>query len=191
MTIAYLSGTRSHDRDFLSAADGLIRALDECPGARLVTVGPVALDARFHRFGDRVEQWPLRPWAKTSQGCWPQLTSTSPRLEPHNQFTEAKSCIKYLEAGLVGVPTIASPRSEFRRVISHGVNGLLAETPDQWCDALRSLIDSAELRRQLGQQARAEVLQNHTTAAAARDYYAALTAIVAKAELTTHLSPSC
>ena len=58
---------------------------------------------------------------------------------------------------------MASPRTDFRRVIVHGENGYLAATPDDWKQALARLIESAELRHQMGQKAFEQVRANEST----------------------------
>lgn len=166
VTIAYLCGSPTHDRDFGEVADALIWALDTYPVARLVTVGPLTIDARFKRFGDRVAQLPLRPWGQLPELIANVDISLAP-LEPDNPFTEAKSSIKYFEAALVGVPTIASPHADFVRVMLDGVTGFLASGAAEWQAALARLIESRELRCQIGERARQDVLEHHTTSASA------------------------
>ena len=57
-----------------------------------------------------------------------------------NPFTEAKSDLKYYEAALVEVPSVASPTAVYQSAIEHGSNGFLARTSDDWYEALRNLI---------------------------------------------------
>ena len=164
VTIGYFSGTHTHNKDFLQAADAVLWALDTYADVIFLAVGALTLDARFDAYGERVRRLPLQPWQQLP-GILVQTDINLAPLEPRNPFTECKSCLKYIEAGLVGTPTIASPRSDFVRAIEHGRNGLLAESPDEWRDAIRTLVESPERRRAIGREAFEDVRRNHTVRA--------------------------
>lgn len=165
VTLAYMSGSPTHDADFQQIADDVIWALEKYPTARLLTCGPLTLDPRFRELGARVEQLPLRPPDQLAELIATVDINLAP-LEPDNPFTQSKSCIKYFEAALLGVPTIASAIPDFERTIQPGINGFLARNSYEWRNALAELLESADLRLQIGEQARQDTLRCHTTEAA-------------------------
>lgn len=191
VTIGYFSGTSTHNRDFLAAADALLWALERYPQARLQIVGPLMLDQRFAPYdaAGRITRLPLQPWQRLPF-LYTSVDMAIAPLERDNPFTEAKSCIKYLEAALCRVPTIASPRSDFRRVIAPGRNGLIADTPAEWRAALAQLIESPDERRMLGAQAYAETLASETTAARAEATCALYRTLAPAAFARTPASPA-
>ena len=186
-TLGYLSGTPTHDVDFREAAPAIEWALERFPDLRFLAVGYIELDERLDRFGTRVERIPAVPWQRLPDVLARVDVNLAP-LEPGNPFTEGKSCIKYLEAALVGVPTIASPRADFRRAIAHGETGLLADDADGWREALAALVESSELRAQLGAAARRDVIRRHTTAARASAASEAFASLVDSLEMPSNAS---
>ena len=166
IVIGYLSGTKTHDRDFLEASEAVLDALAESEAASLLVVGHLKLDERFGEFRDRIKQLPIQRW-QDLPGILRGVDVNLAPLEQENPFTESKSCIKFLEAGLVGVPTVASARADFKRVIEQGQNGFVADTPDEWKASLADLTRSRSRREEIGARARRDVIREHTTAARA------------------------
>src|SRR5690606_18354725 len=90
--------------------------------------------------GRRLVRTPMRPWWELPDVLRDVDVNLAP-LAPGGRFNEAKSAIKWLEAALVGTPTIATPTQPFREAIEPGVTGLLATTHDEWVEALGRLVD--------------------------------------------------
>jgi glycosyltransferase involved in cell wall biosynthesis/SAM-dependent methyltransferase len=177
VTIGYFSGTPTHERDFLEAADALLSTLARYDHVRLLLVGYLAVDERFGPFADRVERLAFQQWERLPALLARTDVNLAP-LETGDPFAEAKSPLKYVEAALQGVPTVASAQPAFSEAIDDGRTGLLASTPEEWRDALARLVESEELRRELGQAARADVLATRTTLAHARELRSALLELV-------------
>ncbi|OGO66111.1 MAG: hypothetical protein A2030_06830 [Chloroflexi bacterium RBG_19FT_COMBO_50_10] len=75
----------------------------------------------------------------------------------NNTFNNCKSSIKYLEYGSLGVPGVFSKVEPYSDVISHGENGFLAASAEEWEDCLVQLIENPELRFTLAANAQAEI----------------------------------
>ena len=78
-------------------------------------------------------------------------------------WERGKCAYKLLQVMAAGKPVIASPVGANRQVVRHGINGFLAETTEQWADALRRLADP-ELRRRMGEEARRTVAAQYASA---------------------------
>jgi Glycosyl transferases group 1 len=87
-----------------------------------------------------------------------QLDVNLAPLEPGSRFNDAKSAIKWMEAALVGTPTIASPSAPFRDVIEPGRTGWLADDVDEWRATLTAVLADADVRTRVGARAQREAL---------------------------------
>ena len=149
--IVYGSGTKTHDVDFAAAAPALVRLMSERPEIHLRIVGELALPPEIDAFGARVERFEAKDYR-----TWLALLSEADiALAPLEDtvFNDAKSNIKFLEAAVLGIPSVSSPRANSRAAIVDGETGLLAEEWPAWFDALDRLADDAGLRRRIGEAA--------------------------------------
>ena len=76
-------------------------------------------------------------------------------------FNTAKSRLKGIESMAVGVPWVASPRAEYRRLEKESRGGLLADSPKEWFAQVKRLMDDHVLRKELAEAGR-EYMINQT-----------------------------
>jgi glycosyltransferase involved in cell wall biosynthesis len=160
VVIGYASGTPTHNLDFALVRPALINVLERFPQAELWLLGAIDAGKEWGSAGSRVRRIPLVPWRELP-GLLAHLDINVAPLVMDNPFSQSKSEIKYMEAGLVGVPTIASPTAAFRHAIRHGENGLLAADEDVWVAHLASLVTDPLRRQALGEAARRHVLEEY------------------------------
>jgi glycosyltransferase involved in cell wall biosynthesis/GT2 family glycosyltransferase len=161
LRIGYAGGSRTHQRDFAVAAAAIARVLREIPQARLVIFRDpssgegLVLMHEFPQFDDLADRIEWRNMVKLD-ALPTELARFSVNIAPleaDNPFCEAKSELKFFEAALAGVPTIASPSGPFVRAIDEGITGFLARTEDEWYAALTKLLRDPALRQRVGQAA--------------------------------------
>lgn len=157
LTIGYFSGSRTHERDFAQAEGALLRLMAERPDWDLLLVGMLELGDHWAPYTSRVKREGFLPYLdmlKVLSSCHINIAP----LELGDIFCEAKSELKFFEAGLVEVPTVASATEPYALAIENGVDGFAVRTEAEWYAALAGLIDSPELRQRIGQNARTKSL---------------------------------
>lgn len=164
--IGYAAGSRTHQRDFALCADAVAAVMRQRPAVWLVGFqpgdgSPPILDvAEFPSLRDLAHRIELRrfvPLERLPDEVARFDINLAP-LEIGNPFCEAKSELKFFEAALVSVPTIASATGPFRRAIRDGETGFLAASPAEWQEALLALVDDAARRRDMADKALLSVL---------------------------------
>lgn len=157
LRIGYFSGTTTHDRDWATIEGAVARVLGRHPDVELVLAGYLKTGEALEGAGRQVVRLPFMPWTSLPAELRNVDVNLAP-LEANMIFNEAKSAIKWLEAALVEVPTIATPTEPYRAVIRHGHNGMLARTEEEWESAIQVLLGDEGLRRRLGRRARRDAL---------------------------------
>ncbi|WP_153075920.1 methyltransferase domain-containing protein [Paraburkholderia bonniea] len=165
--IGYFSGSRTHQKDFAQCADALFATMEAHPETVLRIVGYLGLEERWSQFGKRIERFDFQPYQVMLQVLQEVDINLAP-LDITSPFCHGKSELKYFEAGLLGVPTIASSTDTFERAIEHGVSGYCVSTPAQWRESLESLVTSPALRAQIGQEAHKRALEQYSINQVAR-----------------------
>ncbi|HTU20818.1 MAG TPA: glycosyltransferase [Gemmataceae bacterium] len=169
MRIGYFSGTRTHQADFRVVYPALMRLLREQADARLVIVGRLDVGEfpGLAPFMDQIDLLPIRHWSELPA----VITGVDINLIPLEltPFNEGKSNLKYYEAGLLKVPSIASPTRIHLENITPGYNGLLARTTEEWYNGLKELVTRPDRRDYMGQNAFDHIMKNYTPAAVAAE----------------------
>jgi glycosyltransferase involved in cell wall biosynthesis len=158
--IGYASGTPTHDEDFALVKPALKKFLQHHPQAEVWIIGPLEPGRDWGSLAQRLRRFPLVPWRELP-GYLVQFDINLAPLAMDNPFSQSKSEIKYMEAALVRVPTIASPTDAYRFAIRPGENGYLAAGDSEWEQALTLLIEQPHQRRLAGEEAYTQVRQNY------------------------------
>jgi glycosyltransferase involved in cell wall biosynthesis len=156
--IGYAGGSRTHQRDFRPVAQALSQLLRERSNCRLVLFRepnnglPLIDIGEYQGLGARVGQIEWRDMVDLAllPDEIARFDINLAPVETGNMFCEAKSELKFFEAALVDVCTVASPTGPFRRIIRDGETGFLADSSREWLATLRRLVDDGPLRRRVG-----------------------------------------
>ncbi len=165
VTIGYFSGAAGHDKDFATITAPLLRLLGKHPNLRMLIVGPLVLDDAFATYADRIDRMHYVERKKHFGNVASVDINIAP-LEIGNPFCEGKSELKFFEAGILGVPTVAAATQTFREAITDGTDGFVAANEGEWEEKLGRLIADVDLRRRIGEQARKTALDRYVTTSA-------------------------
>ena len=115
---------------------------------------------------ERLSQWALRQFCFRHTFVEWNLDTVSSTLAscdvgiaplPHDSYMSSNKIVSYWA---VGLPVVASPTTEYRKVISHGENGLLAGKTSEWESCLSSILLDIDLQRRLGSSGREYATQH-------------------------------
>ncbi|AXE63393.1 hypothetical protein BBF93_03550 [Hyphomonas sp. CACIAM 19H1] len=158
--IVYGSGTKTHDVDFMLATPALANILRKNENVILEIIGELTISEALAPFESRIVRRPFSnfvDYLATLAGADISLAPLEPTL-----FSDAKSNIKYLEASVVGLPSVCSATRTFREVIRHGETGYLATNDEEWEQSLAALVADADLRLRVGKAALEAVLETYS-----------------------------
>lgn len=155
------AGTSSTAHDLDLAVPALVKIMAYAPTAELHLVGiPRAHPAlqKLLPFGDRIVAF---EWLAPTELYHQAVRQFDIWVAPYrsNSFTDAKFPTKALEAGMMGIPLIASdilPYAEWGREVLT----VPSDQPWMWGRYLKNLVDRAEDRKARGEAARARASRN-------------------------------
>ena len=104
----------------------------------------------------------FKPWKKSTE--IQDLLDFNIGVMPlsDDQWAKGKCGFKALQYMALGIPPLVSPVGVNTRIVQNGENGFVCNTPEEWHQALLSLMQSADLREKLGKKARKTVEDHYS-----------------------------
>lgn len=158
--VGYFSGSPTHAKDFAVVESELICFLKEHNDAKLLVVGYMKFSPEMKemiRVG-KVEVHELVDYLELQELMAGVDVNIAPLLV--NDFTNCKSELKFFEAAVVETTTIASPTYTFKKAITDGENGYLAQ-PGEWYDKLEYLYKHPKKNKEIAKRAREYALRHY------------------------------
>jgi glycosyltransferase involved in cell wall biosynthesis len=152
-------GGSSHANDFDEIQSVLVNIMNKYDNIYLKLVGDIPLLKGFEKVADRFS---FITWDGLYQ--YPrQIVDFDIGIIPltNNDFNNCKSNIKWLEYGILGIPSIIINKEPYK-MVKHNVDGLLYNTPEEFETMLELLINNKEERNRIGNNAKEEILKNWT-----------------------------
>lgn len=159
-TIGYFSGSHTHATDFEVVYPEIEQFLNDFPDVKLKIVGMLKLPSSAERFikNGQIEYTEMVDFLTLQE----KISEVDVNIAPlgSNVFANCKSELKFFEAGLLKVPTLASPSFAFARAITNGKNGFLCQ-PGEWYNILVKLYQDEKMRAEIAENAYQFALENY------------------------------
>ena len=155
--IGYFSGSISHNENFELIKPAIQSLLAIYKNMELHIVGHLDIPEDMKSYQQQIVVHDYVDWKDLPQLISRVDINLAPLVD--SVFNRAKSEIKWMEAALVKVPTVASHIGAFSDMVKDGETGLLAKD-GEWKEKLERLILSPDLRQELAENAYDFVLEN-------------------------------
>ncbi len=166
LVLFYGSGTRAHKEDFHDLLEpALARILRRYKGrVELRLVGDFGAFRHLDPERDAIRF--MAPVWDFEQYCL-MVSAADINLSvlARSPVTDTKSEIKWLEAALFAIPSVLSRTATHEDVIAEGRTGFLCDNSADFERHITALIERPELRRQIGEAAREDVLDRYSLTA--------------------------
>jgi glycosyltransferase involved in cell wall biosynthesis len=159
----FWQGSNTHDEDWNECFEAVQHVMKTRDDVRLVILGFMPSKVR-----EGLE----------TEGCWKNRVEFQDPMAPEayfrmikhiradvglapltmNYFNDGKSNIKWMENTMIGMPTVASNVGPYAATITHGINGFLCRSKDDWFGSISRCLDNAEDSRKIVHWARKKVI---------------------------------
>jgi glycosyltransferase involved in cell wall biosynthesis len=123
-----------------------LRTLCADGSCRLITIGSGPLNMP----GVAIE---IREWSEENEATLMSVFDVGIMPLPRNPWAEGKCGYKLIQYMACGIPIVASPVGVNREIVTADI-GLLAESPENWVNGIRTLQNNGELRQSMGRTGR-------------------------------------
>jgi glycosyltransferase involved in cell wall biosynthesis len=149
-----------------------IRPMLEELGGRVPDVRLKIICDRFLRF----DPLPVVacPWTEAGEAAEIAAADVGVSWIPDDDWSRGKCGLKSLQYMAAGLPVVANPVGVHVEMIRHGETGFLAETTEQWVEAVSRLARDPDLRQQMGAAGRRLLEEKYSVARGAERWLSLL-----------------
>jgi glycosyltransferase involved in cell wall biosynthesis len=140
---------------YLSQLVPVLKKMITKHGVRVVAIGPKP--AQFQQLPVEV-----RPWSEGTEAAEIQQFDIGIMPLSDSGWERGKCGYKLIQYMACGKPVVATPVGVNKVIVRQGVNGFLANTEAEWCDAIDVLCQDAALRKRMGAEGRKIMEQNYS-----------------------------
>jgi glycosyltransferase involved in cell wall biosynthesis len=120
----------------------------------------------------------FRPWKLETETTELADGDIGIAFMPDDSWSMGKCGLKVLQYMAAGLPVVANPVGVHREMIVHGETGFLADTPNEWAEAIFQLASQPELRAKFGAAGRKIVENRYSTTVWAPQFASTIRRIV-------------
>jgi glycosyltransferase involved in cell wall biosynthesis len=80
----------------------------------------------------------------------------------NDKWANGKCGFKALQYMSLGIPALVSPVGVNSRIVDHGLNGFICDTPEEWETAIETLLKNRESLGEMSKQTRKKIIDHYS-----------------------------
>jgi len=157
----FWQGSSTHDQDWNECFDAVLSVMSKRQEVILLLMGflpsRIRQDLDQPEFNGRIEL--MEAMEADEYFKIIRYVRADVGLAPINdtEFNRSKSCIKWMENAMIGMPTVASNVAPYSNEIQHGKNGFLCSSKKEWVESIEKCLDNERVRKGIVENARSRI----------------------------------